>query len=83
MFGLGGVPHRRASVDQVVIPSPNTAPFDDAGCGEVCDDPLGCALGDPDCLGDVPEPDVAVLGDAQEHLCVIGEERPGCALLVA
>ena len=52
------MPHRRASVDQVVIASPDTAPFDDAGCGEVCDDPLGCALGDPDCLGDVPEPEL-------------------------
>ena len=74
--GLVGVPHRGASVDEVVIASPVTPPFDDSGCGEIRHDPLGRALGDPDSLGNVPEPDVAVLRDPQEHLRVIREERP-------
>ena len=82
MCGLSGVPHRRIAVDQVVVASPVTAPFDDAGRGEVRHDPLGRALGDPDRLGDVPEPDVAVLCDLQKHLRVIGEERPGPGVLL-
>lgn len=82
MCRLGGVSHRRASVDQVVVASSVTTPFDDAGRGEVRHDPLGRALGDPDRLGDVPEPDVAVLRDSQEHLRVIREERPGRAAVL-
>jgi len=77
MCGLGSVAHRGVSVDEVVIASPVTAPFDDSGCREIRHDPLGRALGDSDRLGDVPEPDVAVLRDPQEHLRVIREERPG------
>jgi len=54
MCGLGSVAHRGVSVDEVVIASPVTAPFDDSGCREIRHDPLGRALGDSDRLGDVP-----------------------------
>jgi hypothetical protein len=83
VLGLGGVSHGRLSVDQVVVASSDSAPVDDVCLDEVCDDSLGGSLGDSDCLGDVSEPDVGVLGDAQEHLRVVGEERPGRGVLVA
>ena len=76
MFGLGGMPHCRLAVDQVVVAAADAAAVDDFRLNEVCDDPLGCPFGDPDPFSDVPEPDVVVLGDAEKNLCVVGEERP-------
>jgi hypothetical protein len=76
MFGLGGMSHRRLSVDQVVVAAADAATLNDFRLDQVCDDPLGCALGDPDLFSDVPEPDVHVLRDAEKNLCVVREERP-------
>jgi hypothetical protein len=78
VLGLRGVSHCCASVDQVVVASSDSASVDDVRFDEVCDDSLGRALGDSDDLGDVSEPDVGVLGDTQEYLRVVREERPGC-----
>jgi hypothetical protein len=82
LVGLGVMSHRCVSVDHVVVSSSDSAPFDDVGLDEVCDDSLGRSLGDSDRLGDVSEPDVWVLRDAQEHLCVVREECPGRGVLV-
>ena len=66
-----------------MVASSDTAPVDDVRVYEVCDDSLGCPLGDSDDLGDVSEPDVGVLSDAQEYLRVVREERPGCRVIIA
>ena len=83
VLGLGGVSHCCASVDPVVVASSDSASVDDVRFDEVCDDSLGRSLGDSDRLGDVPEPDVGLLRDAQEHLRVVCEERPGRGVLIA
>jgi len=83
VLGLGGVSHCCASVDQVVVAASDSAPVDDVRVDEVCDDSLGGSFGDSDRLGDVPKPDVGVLRDAQEHLRVVREERPGRRVIVA
>jgi hypothetical protein len=83
VLGLGCVSHCCASVDQVVVAASDSAPFDDVRVDEVCDDSLGGSFGDSDGLGDVPKPDVGVLRDAQEHLRVVREERPGRGAFVA
>ena len=38
--------------------------------------PVGGTLGDPDRGADVAQPDARVLGDADQHLGVVREERP-------
>jgi hypothetical protein len=83
MFGLGGMSHRCLSVDQVVVAAADAAAVDDFRLNEVCHDPLGRPFGDPDPFSDVPEPDVAVLGDAEKNLCVVREERPRRWVLMA
>jgi hypothetical protein len=46
---------------------------------EVAEDQLHRALGDPDGLGDVAQPGVAVTPHDQQHVGVVGEERPGAS----
>ena len=75
--GLGGVAHRCFAVDEVVVAAADAAAIDDPGLDEVGDDSLRGPLGDPDLVGDLPERDVDVLGDADEHLRVVRQEGPG------
>jgi hypothetical protein len=80
---LGFVPHLGVWIDRVVVSSPVTPPLEVVRLDEVEDDPLSRPLRDPDYLGDVSESDVAVVRDAQEHLCVVREERPRPVFLSA
>ena len=83
LVGLRDVAHRCLSVDQVVVAASDTAPIDDPCLDEFSDDSLRGPLGDSDLDGDVPERDVDVLGDAEEHLCVVRQEGPGSSLVNA
>ena len=78
---LRRMPHRDRAVHDVAVPAADPLPLDVAGLDEVGEDPLRRALGDPDGLGDVPEPHVRVAGDAEQHLRVIGDEPPGPPLV--
>jgi hypothetical protein len=46
------------------------------GLGQVRDDAVRAALGDPQAGSDVPQPCVWILGDAQQDAGVIGQEAP-------
>ena len=81
--GLGDVAHRCPSVDEVVVAAADTAAIDDLCLDEVSDDSLRGPLGDSDLDRDVPERDVDVLGDADEHLRVVRQESPGSWVTVA
>jgi hypothetical protein len=74
---LGGMAHGGLGIDAVVIASTDSFAFDVAGFDQVGDDALRGALGDPDDQGDVPEADVRVALDAEQHLGVVREEPPG------
>ena len=78
---LRHVAHLGLWIDDVVVPPADTPPFDVAGLNEVHDDALSRPLSDPDVLGEVPQPDVRVVCDAQEHLRMVRQERPGRMLL--
>ena len=71
---LGGVPHLRLLVDQVVIAPAASFAFEESGLDEFDHYPLGCSLGDADRLADVSEPGVGVVGYAKQHLGVVCEE---------
>lgn len=74
---LGRVSHRVLLVDGVAVAAPDALGLHVAGFDELGEDALGRAFGDADALGHVTEPDLGVLGDAQEDLGVVGEEGPG------
>ena len=73
---LGWVAHLGFLVDQVAVAPAASFAFEESGFGEVDHDPLGCSFGDANCLGDVSESDVGIVGDAKQHLGVVCEERP-------
>lgn len=75
--GLGGMAHRCLAVDEVVVAAADAAAIDDLCFDELSDDPLRGAFGDSDLDSDLPERDVDVLGDAEEHLSVVRQEGPG------
>jgi hypothetical protein len=49
---------------------------DVAGCGQVGDDAVGAALGDAQAGREVAQPHARVVGDAQQHPGVVGQEAP-------
>lgn len=74
---LRRVAHLDLWIDEVVVSPTDTPPLDVAGFDEVYDDALSRPLSDPDVLGEVPQPDIGVVSDAQEHLRMVRQERPG------
>ena len=70
MAGLGPVAHRHLAVDDVPVAASDPLDRDESRLGQVADDPLRRALGDPDHRGDVAGSDVGVARDAQQ--------RPAC-----
>ena len=74
---LGWVAHVQVLIDAVAVAASVAFAFDVSGLDQVGEDALRGSLGDPDLLGDVAEPDVWRAGDADQHLCVVGEEAPG------
>ena len=73
---LGRVAHPQVAVDAVAVAAADSLALDVAGVREVGDDPLNRALGDADASGDVAQPDLGLAGDADQHLRMVGEERP-------
>ena len=65
------------AVDGVSVAAADACRLHVAGFDQLGEDPLGRALGDPDALGHVAQPDVRILDEAQEHLGMVGEECPG------
>src|ERR671930_1700399 len=78
---LRRVAHLDPRVDEVVVTPTDAPPLDVAGFDEVHEDPLSRPLRDTDVLGEVPQPDVRVVRDPQEHLRMVREERPRRVLL--
>ena len=73
---LEGVAKREVRVHLVAVPAPDPLVAEVAGGLEFGDDALGGPLGDAHPLGDFPQQDVGIVGDAEHHVCVVGEEGP-------
>jgi hypothetical protein len=73
---LCGVAHVRFGVGPVVVSSSLALAVDVATLDEVAEDALGGAFGDAHAFGDVAEAEVGRLGEAEQYLGVVGEERP-------
>ena len=63
-------------VDRVAVAAPVALARDVAGVGELDHDPVRGALGDPDTLADLAQPDAWITSNAHKHLRVVGQERP-------
>ena len=74
---LGGVAeHRRVAVNHVAVAPSTALPFDVAGFDEFGQDPLRGSERDPDVVGDITQANLGVASDAQQDLCVVGDELP-------
>jgi uncharacterized membrane protein YbhN (UPF0104 family) len=72
-----GVGDRQVRADRVAVASADPLAGHVACVGELSDDAVRGPLGDPDRVADLAQTDAGVLRDADEHLSVVGEERPG------
>ena len=73
---LEGVAERAFWVEHVVIASTDLFAADVTRFLEIRHDADGGPLGDADQVGDVAQAQVGVLGDRQEDVSVVGQERP-------
>src|SRR5688572_28016497 len=71
-----GVAQRKLAVDGVVVASSYPRLCHVSGRLELAEDLHGGALGDPDEVGDVADPQFRVAGKARKHLEVDGQKRP-------
>jgi hypothetical protein len=78
---LGSMTHIRGAVDRVVVAAPDALSFDVAGFDEVGNDALRRPFGDTHCVGHVAHSCVRVACEAEQHLCVAGNERPVLAII--
>jgi len=75
------MPERLTGVNRVAV-SPSVAFSSQvSGFAEVRDNALDCALSDPNANGHFTSPNGMVLMDANQHMGMVGQERPRCALL--
>jgi hypothetical protein len=70
------VAQRSVRVDVVMVAAADPGSLHVAVPHKISDDRLGGALGDPDSGGNIPGPDAGVTGDADQHMAMVGEERP-------
>lgn len=71
-----GVAQRPIGVDLVVVSAAHPGSLHVAVPHKISNDRLSRALGDPDSDGNIPAADAGVTGDADQHMAVVGEERP-------
>lgn len=67
-------------VDPVVVAPSDACSFQISGLDEVGDDPLDRAFGHAHPLRDVRHAHARILGDAEQHDEVVGDERPTAVL---
>jgi hypothetical protein len=80
--GLGRMPHLDVGPEVVAIPPSDLLALRVAGLDQIGDDPLRSPFGDPDHLREIPEPNVGIPSDAEQHLSVIREEAPAVIALI-
>ena len=71
-----GVAQRPTGIDLVVVAAADPRPLHVAVLHKISDDRLRRPLGDPYPCGDVSAPNAGIARDADQHVTVVGEERP-------
>jgi len=73
---LDGVPQRKLAVDLVAVAPANPLTLDVVAGLKVGDDPLHRTLRDADLHRDIPQTDLGLASDEQQHVRMVAEERP-------
>ena len=73
---IGGVRDGQVVLDVIAVPAAVSFLHHVAGIGQIADDAVGTALGDPEGAGDLAQAHLRIVGDAQEGPPVVGEEVP-------
>ena len=76
MVAIHGMAQWLIGMQPVAVPSSHPLPVEIPRFLELHHDPLRCPFGDPHRSSDVAEPDLPIPCDAQQHMRVIGQERP-------
>jgi hypothetical protein len=76
MVGFQWMPEMQVRVNFVGVASADPVLGEVAGGLEFGDDLLRRAFGDADLVGDIPQPEIEVLGEEQQDVAVVGEEGP-------
>jgi hypothetical protein len=74
MVAMPWVPEREFVMDGVAVPTPVPGYRHIPRLSKIGHDCCGCALGDSDRLGDVPEPPGRVPAKVSEHVSVVRDE---------
>ena len=74
---------REVGVDRVLVATPVPFSRDVSGVGQLDDDPVRGALGDPHPVTDLTQANAGIIGDADQHLGVVGQERPARCSVIA
>jgi hypothetical protein len=72
----GWLPQGHVGLDLVAVAAAVFLVDGVAGCGQVGDDAVGAAFGDARAGRGVAQPVARVVGDAQQHPGVVGQEAP-------
>jgi hypothetical protein len=71
------MPERALSMDLIVGPPALAVPYDHVRILEFMKDTERSSFRDSDLVCDVADPKVGISHEAHEHVCMVGEERPG------
>ncbi len=77
-MALDWMPQGQIEVDLVAIATADSDAPKITCLFELCDDSLHSPLSNTDSSGNVTEADLGVIGQTQQHVCVVGEKRPRC-----
>ena len=81
MMGLQWMAQGGLQPDRVHVAAPDPRPLHVPTINKIGHDPVRSPLTDPDQPGDLRYPNLRVLGNANQHMTVIGQKRPTQLLL--
>ena len=70
------VAQRQFAMEFITVSSSVAAALEISSISEVGDDSLRSTFSDADCVGDVTQSYARILGNAQQHVCVVSEKCP-------
>ena len=76
MSVLDGMAKRLVGIDSVVVSSTHAGSLNIASVDKIGNNSLSSAFGNPDLSRDIASTYARVIGDANHHVAVVGEERP-------
>ena len=80
--GHHGVTKRRVRIHPIAVASTNLEALDHTAAREVIDDPERRAIGDADAFGHLAQPDIRIVGNANQDVSMVAQQSQAPARLV-